>query len=164
MYGLNVYLTSFELNKDLVKDNDKLLIAVTTYPEEMKAAIEIKASQMNNAHNSFNLNITSKTKEICFVFWKKSFFQYDDLIASTVIYANQFWGQNNNKAVSFDLLEPMHHVKTQERKVVGKIKVEFNVTEPYFPPDSKRKKLGHFGNVENPKENIWFDDGVYTYN
>ncbi|KAK8893484.1 hypothetical protein M9Y10_021906 [Tritrichomonas musculus] len=84
MYTLNIYLSSIELKKDLVQENDKIEIHVTTVPDINKQSIVIAANEMKNLSKSFKLNITNQLKEILFVFKKNNSQEKQPIFASLV--------------------------------------------------------------------------------
>lgn len=151
MQGLDVYLQSFTLNKDLFDDDDKIRVSITTIPGENKQSFTIDSKKMNYAHIIFAVNITKKTKKIIFVFRKKNFVKNDPIVASTVIFSNEFPKSKKDtigtEMKTFNLYEPISDIKKlnspypyDHRRVFGEMQVQFKLTE-IFHESSENKKV-----------------------
>lgn len=67
MYGLNIHLESFYLNHNLIQQNDKIRVSITTIPEEHKESFIVDANKINEIHHFFTVNVSKYTKEsFCF--------------------------------------------------------------------------------------------------
>lgn len=139
MYGLNIDLQSFKLNPNLIKENNKVRVSITTFPEENKQAVIIDAKKMNYIHHFFKENITNETKKIMFVFRKKSFINNDPIIASSMIDSKNLplpCNKNNTEIKTIYLYEPLRN-GNKNRRILGEMQVQFTLTEP-FPVCSGR--------------------------
>lgn len=177
MFGLNIHLQSFHLNNDIVNQNDKIRVSVTTIPEETKQAFVIEAKKMSNVHHFFTININKYTEKIIFVFRKKSFLQNDPIIASTIIHANEFpksKEDSNSLAMrQINLYEPLakiHERKDQmkgaNRKILGQMEIQLSYDD-LFPTLScnDKSQTGHAKNAKgyskiNNENQFHNDNGI----
>ena len=130
MYGLNIDLQSFKLNPNLIKENNKVRVSITTFPEENKQAVIIDAKKMNYIHHFFKENITNETKKIMFVFRKKSFINNDPIIASSMIDSKNLplpCNKNNTEIKTIYLYEPLRN-GNKNRRILGEMQVQFTLT------------------------------------
>ena len=92
------------------------------------------------------MNITDETKKIIFVFRKKSFFQNDPIIASTIINSNEFPkspnDQTNTELRTVNIYESIQKIKNfgykypyDSRRVFGQMQIQLSLTEA-FPSES----------------------------
>lgn len=191
MYGLNIHLISFTLEKNLISPSDKVRVSITTIPEENKQSFIIEANKMNYVHHFFTVNITDQTKKIIFVFRKKSFIQSDPIIASTVIHANEFPkslnDQANTEIKTINIYESMAQINNfgykypyDSRRVFGQMQVQLVLTEA-FPTKAftsggrgKVQNGSKYGNVnsnkynskanDNNDENLYQNDIIFVDN
>ncbi|KAK8865128.1 hypothetical protein M9Y10_010662 [Tritrichomonas musculus] len=169
MYGLNIHLLSFRLNKNIVQGNDKVRLSVTTMPEKNKDAIILDAKELTKAHHFFTVDITDKTEKIIFVLRKKTTFQGDPIIASTVVDSNQFPSMsttNNTEVQTFKIYEPRSKEQdkfnmNQNRKVYGQMQIQFGITHPLLNLKANNKENGQiyskkskYSDIPMEKENI----------
>lgn len=157
-YGLNIHLLAFQLIPELMNGNDKIRVSITTLPDEKKQHFSITPKNIGNVHHFFTVNISSETIKILFVFRRKNFIQADPIIASTVIKEDQLPKSlndtNNTEVKSISLLEPIQKIRKEnkgkeevekninmQRKIVGTMDVQFELTDP-FPEEKIHKKVG----------------------
>lgn len=186
MFGLNIHLQSFHLNYNLIGPSDKVRVSITTIPEDSKQAFIIEGKKMNNVHHFFTINISKRTERIIFVFRKKSFFQNDPIIASTIIHSNEFPKSKddttNTQLKNLAIYEPLSKLhdrkdqfKSANRKIVGQMEIQFSL-EDAFPianydtqyqtskslNGQKNSKITHSINNENQIQNndiVFIDNG-----
>lgn len=147
MFGLNIYIDSFDFNDDLFDCDDEIKIRVTTIPAEIKQSIVINANDMKNIHNSFQINISEYIKEVIFVFCKENTHDNDPVIASTIIHVSQlpqnFNDKKNHELQTINIYEPTHYIFSENNIIYGKMKVRFTLSNPYQFSNQKK--------VENKK-------------
>lgn len=161
LFGLNLHLLSFRLHPSLYKESDDIRISITTMPEENKQAFIFSARKNKDFDMKFGVNVTipqekipegfisTSTEKIIVVFRRKSYFQGDPIIASTVISAKDFPKNLSEPEVSmrYNLYEmPKDHVnndhnkknnnnkrssKKNERDIIGQIDVKMSLTDPF---------------------------------
>lgn len=181
MYGLNIHLHSIYLNNDIINQNDKVRVSITTIPEENKDAFVIDAKNMNSVHHFFTININSYTEKIIFVFRKKSFIQNDPIIASTIIHANEFPKSKDDPSNSqirqiyiYEPLSKIHcekdHSKGSNRKIVGEMEIQLSA-EDLYPTLSYNNKVqtgkrqnsksyGKMSSNDNDENKLHNDNGI----
>ncbi|KAK8845746.1 hypothetical protein M9Y10_020664 [Tritrichomonas musculus] len=184
MHSLKIHLKSIKFNRNLISPNDKIRVSVTTIPEDNKAAVVIDAKQMDDIHSSFAVDITDKTKKIVLVIRKKSFFQNDPIIASTIIRSSDLPAPSNSRNTeikSMCLFEPlqnkdssslvnMHYSK--DRRIFGHMEILFRVESSFtaqkssfnLAPSSSKitKRDSSLNNIENENQNdiMFIDSGI----
>lgn len=185
MNSLKIHLNTIKFNRNLIGPNDKIRVSVTTIPEDHKAAVVIDAKQMDDIHSSFAVDITDKTKKIIFVIRKKSFFQNDPIIASTIIHSSDLPVPNDSRNTgikSICLFEPLQnkdssslanmHYSKDHRRIFGHMDILFTVESSFTgqkslfnlaPSLSKRtKRDSTLNNIENENLNdvMFIDSGI----
>ena len=174
MYGLNIHLQSFILNRSLIHSGDKIRVSITSVPDEYKEAFVVDCDKSNNVHHFFTINVTNQTKKIIFVFRKKSFINNDPIIASTIVQIKDLpqsdTDTNNTEVKTIDIYEPIQHMQhsafaVQNRPVYGQMRIQFTPTTA-FPPSAFKhgQKKRNTGNAEmvtltNPNKSY----GSYGY-
>ena len=152
MFGLNIHLKSFKLNQNIVKDNDKIRVSITTFPEQNKEFFVTDMKQTFCVHHFFTVNVSEKTEKIVFVFRKKGIFE-DSIIASTTIFSKDVAltkRNNQTEMTSFKIYEPIQNCH-KNRRVYGEMQVQFSLTSA-FPTFSKKESNGSTKN--NNKKTI----------
>lgn len=151
MYGLNIHLHSFYLNRNLVDTSDKIRVSITTIPEENKEAFVVNGDKTGDVHHFFTVNVSNQTKRIIFVFRKKSLFS-NHIIASTIIPFNELPqsenDEKNTELKTIKIYEPFQHLNDnpyaiQNRRVFGEMKIEFKPTEA-FPVSSIKDNYNNY--------------------
>lgn len=165
VYGLNIHLYAFQLNHDLLHNNEKIRVSITTLPEEKKQHFRINPKYINNINHSFSVNITKKTKKIVFVFRRKNFLRNDPIIASTIITDDEIpksiGDTNNTELKTIFIFEPLSKIRKENRefgkcytsknninsnrRIVGQMNIQFQLTDPFPEQEyhNKSKKNGH---------------------
>lgn len=144
LYGLTIHLLSFQLNDNLIHNNDKIRVSITTIPEEKKQNFIIDPKDIGNAHKYFTVNISDQTKKILFIFRRKSLLQADPIIASTIIRREQFPSMKSSKeSKTITLFEKISKKKKENvedeidsnlnknKKSVGQMNVQLELADPF---------------------------------
>lgn len=157
MYGLNIHLKSFKLNRKLASGNDKIRVSITTLPEKKKEAFVTEARQMNFVHHFFTINVTDQTQKIIFVFRKIEFFD-DPIIASTILHAEDLPTRNptNVGMKTIKIFEPVQNEdnnKNKVRRIFGEMEIQMSLTTA-FPTFDESKN----NNKQNKKVNKYSND------
>ena len=150
MFGLNIHLKSFKLNKNIISGSEKVRVSITTYPEQNKEAFVTEAKQMFCIHHFFTVNVSEKTEKIVFVFRKKGFFE-DTIIASTIIHSEDVALTKRNKTTemkTFNIYEPVQNGH-KIRQVYGEMQVQFSLTSAF--PTFEKKQISNNNNKNNNK-------------
>lgn len=180
MYGLSIFVHSFNLNPSIYNPNDNIRVSITTVPESNKNNFMIKASKMLDAQYFLTVNISSLTKKIIFVFRKIKENNDDPIIASTIVHSNEFPKLNsavNTEMKTVKLFEPLCDLQPNEkRRIFGQMQIQMLPTDaidvPLFDETYKtnnnflKHSLKHhqkkpFKRDEN--QNVIFDDN-YIFN
>lgn len=153
MNRFNLYLTSITFDEEIIDDEEKLLVSVSTIPEEMKDSILINnISQMKDMKYSLPVTITPETKQAEFIFTKICPMENNPIIGSSVIYSNQFPTFKDNDKIQIFTFNIYEHGNT-EKKIVGKINVKFILSTPYEPQQLQNIKVNHMTNNKTITEN-----------
>ncbi|KAK8840396.1 hypothetical protein M9Y10_030957 [Tritrichomonas musculus] len=144
LYGLTIHLLSFQLNDNLIHNNDKIRVSITTIPEEKKQNFIIDPKDIGDAHKYFTVNISDQTKKILFIFRRKSILQADPIIASTIIRREQFPSMKSSKeSKTITLFEKISKKKKENvedeidsnlnksKKSVGQMNVQLELADPF---------------------------------
>ena len=144
MFGLNIHLKSFKLKSNLINENDKIRVSITTFPEQNKEAFVTEAKQINHVHHFFTVNISKETQKIVFVFRKVGFLE-DPIIASTIIYDKDFPTRDTNitDMKNMNIYEPVKNGH-KNRKVYGEMEVQFSLTSAFPTFNKKENKQNNF--------------------
>lgn len=164
-FGLNLRVLSFELSPSLYKYNDDLRVSITTIPEENKQHFTISARKMKDCHLTFGVNveipqenlpegfISTATEKIILVIRRKSFFDSDPIIASTIIPMKDFpknlsqppeiktinlyekvkkEESSRNSKNNYGIIEIHDDSKNLEnRRIVGRMQIQMSLTDPF---------------------------------
>lgn len=182
MYGLNIYLQSFQLKNNLFNKTDKIRVSITTMPDENKEHFVIEAKKINNIHHFFNVNISKNTTKIIFVFRKKNYLQNDPIIASTIVSINQLpksaTDSSNTEMKNINIYEPLQNNKNfcfanQSRRVFGQMQIQFTPTDSfsvasfkdaYNNPKKNQSKSAKHSSFGNHNENCYQNDYILIDN
>lgn len=140
MKGLSIHLLSFRLNSQIISQNDKVRVSITTIPEHNKQSFVINAKDIHQCHHFFNINITDQTKKIIFVFRRKNFIQGDPIIASAIVHSDQFpklrGDATNTEVKRVEIFEPLSNIPgnfnpNEKRKLFGQMQIQFSLENPF---------------------------------
>lgn len=162
--GFNIHLISFQLPKNVIKENEDIRVSITTLPEESKQHFHLHGKKMLCTNHVFSLNVTNKTKKVIMVFRKKIFLHEDPIIASTIIYQEDFpklpddVDPSNIETMSTDvktlnIYYPLQKqiqeekaagkydkTKKIDRKILGQMQIQLSFTSPYTSLKHKHQK------------------------
>lgn len=168
MHCLNIFLPSFRLSNEIINQNDKVRVSITTIPEKNKQAFIIDAKDMNNSNLQFSVDITDKTKGILFVFRRKNFMLNDPIVCSTVANSSDFPRLTDEHQTTefkyINLYERSQDTNkiSSDPRIIGEMKIQYTILE--LPALQDKKATGEslfpflnffFNNNEkkNQKEN-----------
>lgn len=181
-FGLNLHISSFDLPRNILKETDEVRVSITTIPDENKQAYVIPARKMKDSDITFHFNvniarndipkeyITMQTEKIIVVFRKKSFFS-DPIIASTIIPIKELpkdVSQTPEQKV-INIYVPLNKCEndkvnrndhSKNRKIIGRMNVQMNLTEPCHLKDFNLNNMNDLSNVYN---NSIFNDDEVTF-
>lgn len=158
MYGLNIHLISFRLNSQIIGPRDKIRVSITTLPEENKDWFVISANEIHKTEHFFGPNITDKTEKIIFVFRKKSLFQSDPIIASTIVYAKDFprskTDEQNSEVKRINIYEPISKTpgnlyENENRQIYGQMQIQMTLHDPFPDPTNKKNYNYNISKIHN---------------
>lgn len=155
--GLNIHLLSFNLPEDIVKENEKIRVSITSIPEGNKQSFSIEKKEINSFSYIFPITATNNTTKIILVFRRQKYDDVDDhtynpIIASTSIHINEFQnipqsqiisGMMNTDIKNINIYYPLQHqvkemrkrgqeVKNHmSRKVLGQVQVQLSFLAQY---------------------------------
>lgn len=128
--NFNLYLSSFNFDEDIIDDNDRILITVSTYPFEMSDAILIQQSQMKEMNHSLPISIDDDTEKVEFIFSKYSADQKEKKIGYGEINSHDLQNLTKNKGETYNIFD--------NEKVIGKMNVQSVLPERYFTPNFEK--------------------------
>lgn len=140
-YQLNIFIHSFILPTNIIKPNDEVRVSITTLPEEQKQNFTINADKMNHVRHAFSVPITKNTTKVIFVFRKKSFFEADPIVASTVLHSQDFpklilrTNEIDSAPIqNINIYEPVQRKETQgfnsfHRRILGQLQLQLLLSE-----------------------------------
>ena len=155
--GLNIHLLSFNLPEDIVKENEKIRVSITSVPEGDKQSFSIEKKEINSFSYIFPITATNNTTKIILVFRKQKYDDPDDhsynpIIASTSIHINEFQnipqsqitaGMMNTDIKNINIYYPLQHQVKEMRKrgqvvknhmsrqVLGQVQVQLSFIAQY---------------------------------